>query len=172
MHRRNLIAAASALPILSVAAPSSQLTTQTQTSMQSQELPSKPYLTLAAVKELLQAAESEARAKGLKVSVAIVDDGGHVCGVLRLDGAPPSTAAIAADKARTAALIRRPGKAFEDLINGGRLAMLSVAGLGSLLDGSQPLVMKDHCVGAVGISGGRPPEDNAVIDAVLRAWGS
>lgn len=133
------------------------------------ELPSKPYLTLALATHLLQAAQVEAMSKGWLQSIAIVDDGGHVWAVHRLDGAPPSTAAIATEKARTAALIRRPNKAFEDLINGGRPALLSIGCLDSLLDGGTPLMVRDHCIGAIGVSGGRPPEDNAVVDATLRA---
>lgn len=137
--------------------------------MPAPDLPSKPYMTLAMAKHLLQAAEAEASAKGFLMSVAIVDDGGHVWAVHRLEGAPPSTAAIATEKARTAALIRRPNKGFEDLINGGRTALLSIGSLQSMLDGGTPLMVGGHCIGAVGVSGGRPPDDNAVVEATLRA---
>jgi uncharacterized protein GlcG (DUF336 family) len=126
-------------------------------------------MTLAMAKHLLQAAEAEASSKGFLMSVAIVDDGGHVWVVHRLEGAPPSTAAIATEKARTAALIRRPNKGFEDLINGGRTALLSIGSLQSMLDGGTPLMVGGHCIGAVGVSGGRPPDDNAVVEATLRA---
>jgi len=137
--------------------------------MPAPDLPSKPCMTLAMAKHLLQAAEAEATSKGLLMSVAIVDDGGHVWAVHRLEGAPPSTAAIAMEKARTAALIRRPSKGFEDLINGGRAALLSIGSLQSMLDGGTPLMVGGHCIGAVGVSGGRPPDDNAVVEATLRA---
>jgi uncharacterized protein GlcG (DUF336 family) len=156
MQRRNVLAAVSAFSVAAAAAI---------------ELPSKPFLTLAAVKRLLQAGEDEAQARGLAVSIAVVDDGGHLWGVTRLDAAPPSTAAIATEKARAAALIRRPGKAFEDLINGGRFALLSIGSLSGMLDGGTPLMAKGQCVGAVGVSGGRPADDAVVIEAVLRALG-
>lgn len=137
-----------------------------------QGLPMKPVLTTALAKRLLQAGEAEAAARGFAVSIVIADDGGHACAVLRLEGAAPATAAIAGEKARTAALIRRPGKAFEDLINGGRTALLSIGSLQGMLDGGTPLMVNGHCIGAVGVSGGRPPEDNAVVDAVLRVLAS
>lgn len=133
-----------------------------------QDLPHKPMLTLALVKRLLQAGETEAVARQLTVSIVIADDGGHPWALLRLEGAAPATAAIAGEKARTAALIRRPGKAFEDLINGGRTALLSIGSLQGMLDGGTPLMLGGHCLGAVGVSGGRPADDNAVVDAVLR----
>ncbi len=133
------------------------------------ELPMRPGLSLALAKRLLQAGEAEAMTRQLAVSIVVTDDGGHPWALLRLDAAPPATAAIAGEKARTAALIRRPGKAFEDLINGGRTALLSIGSLHGMLDGGMPLMVQGHCIGAVGVSGGRPPEDNAVVDAVLRA---
>lgn len=156
---------------LSVAAASEATAQAPVAAAGSSDLPTKPVMTLAAVKRLLQAGEAEAQARGLAVSIAIVDDGGHLWSASRLDAAPPSTVSIATDKARTAALIRRPGKAFEDLINGGRVALLSIGSLSAMLDGGMPLTVQGHCVGAVGVSGGRPPDDAAVIEAVLRAWG-
>jgi uncharacterized protein GlcG (DUF336 family) len=164
MQRRNVLAAVSALSV--AAAPAASVQAQ---ATGIGDLPTKPFLTLAAAKRVLHAGEAEAQARGLAVSIAIVDDGGHLLCAVRLDAAPPSTTAIATEKARTAALIRRPGKAFEDLINGGRIALLSISSLGGMLDGGTPLTVKGQCVGAVGVSGGRPADDTAVIEAALRA---
>lgn len=167
MQRRNVLAAVSALSVAAAPVASAQAQANASTAMG--DLPAKPFLTLAAAKRLLLAGEAEAQSRAFAVSIAIVDDGGHLLCAARLDAAPPSTAAIAAEKARTAALIRRPGKAFEDLINGGRIALLSINSLSGMLDGGTPLMVKGQCVGAVGVSGGRPADDAAVIDAVLRA---
>jgi uncharacterized protein GlcG (DUF336 family) len=67
------------------------------------------------------------------------------------------------------ALIRNPNKGFEDLINGGRTASLSVGSLLSMFDGGTPPMVGGHCTGAVGVSGGRPTDDNLVFEATLRA---
>lgn len=131
--------------------------------------PTKPILQLTTVKLLLEAAQAEAATQGLAVSIAICDDGGNVLGVHRLDGAAPATAAIAMEKARTAALIRRPGKAFEDIINGGRVAMLSIGSLSGMLEGGEPLMFEGQCVGAIGVSGGRPNQDGMVVQSAQRA---
>jgi uncharacterized protein GlcG (DUF336 family) len=167
MQRRNVLAAVSALSVAAAPAVSAQAPAAVSGGIG--ELPTRPVLTLSAAKRLLQAGETEAQTRALAVSIAIVDDGGHLLCAVRLDATPPSTAAIATEKARTAALIRRPGKAFEDLINGGRIALLSIGSLSGMLDGGTPLMVKGQCVGAVGVSGGRPADDAAVIEAVLRA---
>src|SRR3954463_9794931 len=85
----------------------------------------KPVLELADVKAIAQAAEAEALKNSWAVSIAIVDDGGHLLLLHRLDGAAPISAQIAPAKAQTAALGRRETKSYEDTINNGRTAFLS-----------------------------------------------
>jgi glc operon protein GlcG len=80
----------------------------------------KSVLTLSDVRAIAQAAEAEAQANGWAVTIAIVDDGGHLLWLQRLDGAAPISAHIGPAKARTAALGRRESKVYEDMINQGR----------------------------------------------------
>lgn len=128
----------------------------------------KPVLTHDEVTAMLQAAQAEAERQGWRVSIAVVDDGGHLLGLRRLDGAPPISAAMSAEKAKSAALGRRPSKGYEDMINGGRTAFLS-APLAGMLEGALPLVAGGEVAGAVGVSGVRPEQDALVAAAALAA---
>eukprot|EP01031_Cornospumella_fuschlensis_P044242 gene44243-54101_t len=85
----------------------------------------QPQLELADVKRIAAASEAHALDKGWAVSIAIVDAGGHLLWLQRLDGAAPISAQIAPAKAHTAALGRRESKVYEDMINGGRQSFLS-----------------------------------------------
>lgn len=119
----------------------------------------KPFLSAIEIKAIAAAAEAEAARQGWKVSIAIVDDGGHVLHLFRLDGAAPMTADMACAKARAAALGRRETKVFEDMINQGRTAFLSAPLQVGLLEGGVPVLVDGHCVGAVGVSGVKSSED-------------
>ena len=132
---------------------------------------SKPILELADIKKLAAAAEAEAASHGWAVSIAVVDDGGHLLYLQRLDGAAAISAHIAPAKARTAALGRRDSKVYEDMINGGRQSFLSVPLLDGMLEGGV-LIMKDgECLGAVGVSGVKSQEDARVANAGIAALG-
>src|ERR1700742_5128765 len=124
----------------------------------------KPVLTRDDVARLLEHARAEAVANQWAVTIAIVDDGGHPLALERLDGAAPLSAYIAAEKARTAAMGRRPSAAYEEMINGGRTAFLS-APLTAMLGGGAPIVVDGQVVGAVGVSGAKPDEDAQVVNA-------
>jgi glc operon protein GlcG len=130
----------------------------------------KPMLELADAKAIAAAAENEALRNSWAVSIAIVDDGGHLLWLQRLDGAAPISAQIAPAKARTAALGRRESKVYEDTINNGRTAFLS-APLEGMLEGGVPVVKGGHCVGAVGVSGVKSSEDAQVARAGIAAIG-
>lgn len=132
---------------------------------------SKPYLELADVKVILAAAEGHARANGWAVSIAVVDDGGHLLGFERLDECAPFSAQIAIDKARAAALGRRESRLFEDMINKGRFAFIS-APLDGLLEGGVPVRVGGQVVGAVGVSGVQAAQDAQVAKAGAEALGS
>src|ERR1700712_3787188 len=108
----------------------------------------KPYLSLDDVKSIGAAAEAEAKANGWIVTIAIVDDGGHLLWLQRHDGAAPISSHIGPAKARTAALGRRESKGYEDMINGGRTSFLS-APLEGMLEGGVPIMVDGHCLGAV-----------------------
>ena len=132
---------------------------------------SKPFLELADLKLIAAAAEAEALKNRWAVSIAIVDDGGHLLWQQRLDGAAPTSAQIAPAKARTAALGRRESRIYEEMINGGRVSFLSAPGLDGLLEGGVPIMKDGHCLGAVGVSGVKSSEDAQIASAGIAALG-
>lgn len=131
----------------------------------------KPFLTLEDVKRIAAAAEAEAQKNQWAVSIAIVDDGGHLLWLQRLDRAAPVSAHIAPGKARTAALGRRESRVYEEMINQGRTSFLSAPGVEALLEGGVPIMVEGHCVGAVGVSGVKSTEDAQIANAGIAALG-
>ena len=131
----------------------------------------KAVLELAEVKSIAAAAEAEALANQWAVSIAIVDDGGHLLWLQRLDGAAPISAQIAPAKAQTAALGRRESRIYEEVINGGRYSFLSAPGLQGLLEGGVPILKDGQCIGAVGVSGVKSTEDAQIARAGIAALG-
>ena len=131
----------------------------------------KKCLTLADVKIIAAGCESEALRQGWSVAIAVVDDGGHAMWLQRLDGAPLTSTNIAIGKARTSALGRRTSKAYEDMVSNGRVAVLSMPGDLTFLEGGEPIVVDGEIVGAVGVSGVKSVEDAQVarygINALL-----
>jgi glc operon protein GlcG len=130
---------------------------------------SKPTLMLDDLHAMAAAAEAEATKNGWAVSFAIVDDGGHLLWLQRLDGAAPISAEIAPAKARSAALGRRESKAYEDMINQGRVSFLSVPVLQGMLEGGVPVMVDGQCAGAVGVSGVKSTEDAQIARAAIAA---
>jgi glc operon protein GlcG len=131
----------------------------------------KSLLEAADIKAIAAAAEAEALKNNWAVSIAIVDDGGHLLWLQRLDGAAPISAHIAPAKANTAALGRRESKVYEDMINGGRVSFLSAPDLKGLLEGGVPILKDGQCLGAVGVSGVKSTEDAQVARAGIAAIG-
>ncbi|UUX97715.1 heme-binding protein [Aquabacterium sp. J223] len=129
----------------------------------------KPVLGADDVRRIAQAAEAEALAHQWPVTIAVVDDGGHLLWLQRLDGAPPISAQIAPAKAHTAALGRRESKVYEDVINGGRTSFLSAPGVAGLLEGGVPILVEGQCIGAVGVSGVKSNEDAQIARAGIAA---
>lgn len=128
----------------------------------------KPVLTLTDVNAILDAAQQEAEANDWKVTIAVADDGGHLLGLRRLDGAAPMTPDVATQKARSAALGRKETQVFEEMINGGRNAFLS-APLSGLLTGGVPVLVDGEVAGTVGVSGVKPDQDVQVAKAGIAA---
>ncbi|MBC2667261.1 heme-binding protein [Novosphingobium flavum] len=129
----------------------------------------KHCLEAADVKAILAAAEAEAAANGWAVTIAVVDDGGHPLGLLRMDGAAASSAHMAPGKAVTSILGKRESKVYEDLILGGRVSMLSAPALQAMLEGGVPIVIDGDFVGAVGVSGVRSEQDAQIAKAGIAA---
>ncbi|PIT71498.1 heme-binding protein [Limnohabitans sp. B9-3] len=131
----------------------------------------KHFLESADIKAIAAAAEAEALKNNWAVTIAIVDDGGHLLSLQRLDGAAPISAHIAPAKANTAAVGRRESKIYEDVINGGRVSFLSAPDLKGLLEGGVPIMKDGQCIGAVGVSGVKSNEDAQVAKAGIAAIG-
>ena len=126
---------------------------------------SKFTLDLSDVKTIAAAAEAEALRNGWAVTIAVVDEGGHLLWLQRLDGAAAISAHIAPAKAHTAALGRRESKVYEEVINGGRTSFLSVPEIKGLLEGGIPIMKDGQCLGAVGVSGVKSSEDAQIAKA-------
>jgi glc operon protein GlcG len=126
----------------------------------------RKMLTLAGAKAVAAAAAAEAKRGNEGGSIAIVDGGGNLMYLERLEPTFPMGAHIATEKARTAALFQRPSKALEDVILGGRSTLLSV--VPAPLQGGEPLVVEGEIVGAIGVSGAA----SAVRDQVIAAAGA
>jgi glc operon protein GlcG len=132
---------------------------------------SKPILTLDDLKKIAAGAEAEAKKNNWAVTISIVDDGGHLLWLQRLDGAAPVSAHIAPAKAKTAALGQRETKIYEDMINNGRVSFLSAPMIEGLLEGGVPIVVEGKYVGAVGVSGVKSAEDVQIAKAGIAALG-
>ena len=126
-------------------------------------------LTHEDVRRIAAAAEAEATHNNWAVTLAIVDSGGHLLWLQRLDGAAPISAEIAPAKARTAALGRRESKVYEDMINQGRVSFLSAPTLHGMLEGGVPIMVDGQCLGAVGVSGVKSTEDAQIARAGIAA---
>ena len=126
-------------------------------------------LTLAAAKAMAEAGEAEAARRGWTVAIAVVNPEGGLILLHVLDGTQPASHDVAIAKARSAARFRRPTKALEDAVAGGRTALLGVPGL-LALEGGAPLILDGAVVGAVGVSGMASSEDGAIAAAALRAF--
>lgn len=133
---------------------------------------SKPVLGIEDVKKIVQAAEAEAKANNWAVTISVVDDGGHLLCLQRLDGAAPISSELAPAKAKTAALGRRESKIYEDMINGGRVSFLSAPVISGMLEGGVPIIVDGQCVGAVGVSGVKSSEDVLIAKAGIAALGA
>jgi len=134
------------------------------------DLPVKKVLTLKAAKAIAGAAEAEANKRGSTVVIAVVDDGGHLLLLERLDNTQVTSVEVAIGKARTAAIFRRPSKDFEDQIKNGRAATLLLPGA-TPLQGGLPIMVDNKLVGAIGVSGVTSQQDEQIAKAGLEALG-
>ena len=125
------------------------------------DLPTKKVLTLDAAKQIAAAAEAEAKRRGATVVIVVVDDGGHVLLLERLDDTQVASVEVGIGKARTAAIFRRPSKEFEDQVRNGRVAALALPGA-TPLQGGIPIVVDGKVIGAIGVSGNTPQEDEDI----------
>jgi len=123
----------------------------------------KPVLTAEELDPIVTACRAQAKAMGLTITIALVDDGGYPLRLERMDGAGPTTADAAIEKARTAALIRAPTVALARRLPG-EPELLRLTNLFPM-QGGQPLMVDGVCVGGLGISGAKPAQDDEVAAA-------
>ncbi len=130
------------------------------------------YLTQEDVSKILQASQQFAKDNNWAVTISVVDDGGHLLGLLRLDGAAPMTTYISQEKAKAAALGRRESKIYEDIINQGRTAFLGATPvLHGVLEGGVNIVIDGNTIGAVGVSGVKSSDDALIAKAGIATLG-
>jgi uncharacterized protein GlcG (DUF336 family) len=125
------------------------------------ELPVKKVLTLDAAKKIAAAAEAEATKRKATVVIVVVDDGGNLLLLERLDDTQVASVDVGIGKARTAAIFRRPSKVFEDQVREGRVAALALPGA-TPLQGGVPIIHEGKVIGAIGVSGNTPQEDEDI----------
>lgn len=128
----------------------------------------KSFLTLEDAKLVAAAAEAEALRNNWSVVIAIVDEGGHLIYLQRLDNTQIGSVDVAIQKARSAIIFRRPTKVFEEQINQGHLRYLGLPGA-IPIEGGLPIVMNDQFLGAIGVSGVRSHQDAQIAQVGINA---
>jgi glc operon protein GlcG len=128
------------------------------------QLTEKTALTLDGAKRIAAAAEQKAKAEGARVVIAVVDEGGSLLLLERLDDTQVASVNVGIDKARTAAIYRRPSKVFEDQVKNGRVSALALHGAVAL-QGGIPIVVDGKVIGAIGVSGETPGQDEEIAHA-------
>lgn len=133
------------------------------------QLAEKKALTLAAAKQIAAAAENEAANNKFAMVITVLDDGGNMIYQERMDDAQLASIQISLGKAHTALAFKRPTKALEDTVAGGRNAILSLPGA-ILIEGGLPLTVDGKVIGAIGVSGGTSAQDGMVAKAGADAF--
>jgi uncharacterized protein GlcG (DUF336 family) len=129
----------------------------------------RPMLTLEDCRRISAAAEAEAKKNSWNVCIAILDDGGHLLHLARMDGATPANARIAIAKGRTAAETRRSTGSWQERI-AKRPEMLGMPEV-TPVQGGLPIVVEGTCVGGVGVSGVQSHEDEQIAAAGIKVLG-
>lgn len=132
------------------------------------QLADKKVLTLSAARQVAAAAEAVAQENQWNVVIAIVDDGGHLLYLQRMDDVQTASVEIAQQKARSAAAFRRPTKLFADRLSEGATALMALPGL-MPIEGGIPLVLEGRTIGAIGVSGVTAQQDGIIAQAGVDA---
>jgi len=132
------------------------------------QVASKKVVTLDLAKKIAAAAEAEAKKNNWNAVIAIVDDGANLVFLERLDNTQLGSLEVAIQKAHTAISFKRPTKAYEDMVAGGRTAILGVPGIVPI-EGGLPLIVDGQFIGAIGVSGGTAQQDGQVAKAGVEA---
>ena len=130
------------------------------------------YLQQSDVEKILASADAHAAKNNWAVTIAVMDDGGHLLGLIRRDDCATISAYIAQEKARAAALGRRESKVFEDVIKNGRTSFLGATPmLHGVLEGGVNIVVDGVTIGAVGVSGVNSDQDAEIAKAGIAGLG-
>jgi glc operon protein GlcG len=132
------------------------------------QVATKKAITLELAKKIAAAAETEALKNNWTVFVAIVDDGANLVYLERMDNTQIGSLEVAIQKAKTAISFKRPTKAYEDMVAGGRTAILGVPGV-IPIEGGLPIIVDGQHIGAIGVSGGTAQQDGQIAKAALEA---
>jgi glc operon protein GlcG len=124
----------------------------------------KKIIGLELAKQIAAAAETEAIKNKWNVVISIVDDGGHLVYLQRMDNTQTGSIEISIQKAKAAISFKRPTKVYEEMVAGGRTAVLSLPGV-IAIEGGIPLLVKDQFIGAIGVSGVKSAEDGQIAKA-------
>jgi glc operon protein GlcG len=124
----------------------------------------KKGVSLALAKQVAAAAEAEAAKNNWNVVICVVDEGGHIVYMQRMDNTQTGSIDIAIQKAKAAISFKRPTKVYEEMVAGGRMAILSLPGV-IAIEGGIPLMVKDQFIGAIGVSGAKASEDGQIAKA-------
>lgn len=141
----------------------------TSTAVVSAQTLDKKVLSLSGARKMAEAAQEAAKARGVDVVIVVVDDGGYIILLERMDGAQVASVNVGIGKARTAAIYRRPSKVFEDQIRNGRVAALALADA-TPLQGGIPVLLAGKVIGAIGVSGDSPQVDEDIAIAGSKAF--
>jgi len=133
------------------------------------QLADKKALTLAAAKQIAAAAEAEATNNKFNMVITILDDGGNLLYLERMDDAQLASVTISQGKAHTALAFKRPTKMMEDGVAAGRTATLSLPGA-IMIEGGLPLTVDGKVIGSIGVSGGTSAQDGQVAKAGVDAF--
>ena len=134
-----------------------------------QQLATKPALTLEVAKKVAAAAEAEARKNNFTMYITILDDGGTPMYIERMDDTQLGSYQVSIEKAHSALFFKRPTKAFEDIVAGGRNAILKLPGA-MPVEGGIPLAVNGKVIGAIGVSGGTSAQDGQCAQAGVAAF--
>jgi uncharacterized protein GlcG (DUF336 family) len=126
------------------------------------------YITLETAKKMMAAGEAEARKNNWNVAIAIVDAGGNLILFQKFDDTQLGSVNISVGKAKTAVNFKRPTKAIEDIVAGGRAVFLALDGI-TPLQGGLPVIVDGKLIGAVGVSGVMSAQDEQVAQAAINA---
>jgi uncharacterized protein GlcG (DUF336 family) len=133
-------------------------------------LADKKALTLTAARAIVAAAEAEARKHSLNVTMTVVDDGGHLLHLARMDDTGLASVDVSIAKARAALMFKRPTKFWEDAYASGKTHLATLPGV-LPIEGGVPLTMDGKVIGAFGVSGASSAQDGQVATAGAAALG-